>query len=171
MRKSLTVLLVVLCLSVFVGLVVAGTHDGTRWRDNEDGTVTDMTTGLVWLKDAKCTGNLAGIDNDNGYLSWNDAMVWSSAVKETDCGLSDGSVEGDWRLPTKSELMALTSDPEKVLSGTPRAFVGVQSSYYWSSATIPDHPGVAWHVHLHNGLVLTDGKSKPHYVWPVRGGQ
>ena len=32
------------------GITCKGTLVGTRWCDNGDATVTDMTTGLVWLK-------------------------------------------------------------------------------------------------------------------------
>lgn len=28
-----------------------------RFKDNQDGTVTDHLTGLVWLKDASCSGD------------------------------------------------------------------------------------------------------------------
>ena len=41
-----------------------GTLNGTRWCDNGDGTVTDLTTGLVWLKDATCVGQWSW------YESW-----------------------------------------------------------------------------------------------------
>ncbi len=33
-------------------LTCKGTIVGTRWCDQENGTVKDMTTGLIWLKNA-----------------------------------------------------------------------------------------------------------------------
>ena len=36
--------------------------DEGRWCDNEDGTVTDMTTGLVWLQNAGCMGSMSWFD-------------------------------------------------------------------------------------------------------------
>ena len=76
-----------------------------RWCDQGDGTVKDMTTGLVWLKKADWGGQ---------YPLWDDlydpdahhraAQLWDGSPYEGSAGLSDGSVEGDWRLPTKTEL-------------------------------------------------------------------
>ena len=86
--------------------------------------------------------------------------------------LTDGSEEGDWRLPTKTELYGLANGTEAVRSGRPQAFMGVQSYFYWSSATgtggITDF---AWLVCLVDGFVGIGNKSKTFYVWPVRGGQ
>ena len=39
-----------------------GTLNGTRWCDNGDGTVTDMTTCLVWLKYADWGGVKQWVD-------------------------------------------------------------------------------------------------------------
>jgi hypothetical protein len=90
----------------------------------------------------------------------------------TDANLSDGSVEGDWRLPTKSELHGLTHGTEAVLSGTPGAFTGVQLYYYWSSTTSAVNTNSAWIVDLYDGSVNGDTKNTHVYnVWPVRGGQ
>ncbi len=88
-----------------------GTLTGTRWCDQGGGTVKDMRTGLVWLKNANCTQELASVNKLSGRLTWDNAVIWSSALKNGDCGLSDGSVEGDWRLPTKTELQGIGTDP------------------------------------------------------------
>ncbi len=42
--------------------ICTGTLVGTRWCDNGEATVTDMTTGLVWLK----------------YADWEDPKPWRS---------------------------------------------------------------------------------------------
>ncbi|MDG4604832.1 MAG: DUF1566 domain-containing protein, partial [Candidatus Contendobacter sp.] len=104
-------------------------------------------------------------------LNWFDAVIWSSAVKNGDCGLSDGSVEGDWRLPTKTELQVLTTGTEQVRSGTPGPFTSIQPAYYWSSTTDAIGTSFARDVSLGNGSVAGGGKTMPNdYVWPVRGG-
>jgi hypothetical protein len=153
------------------GCTCSGTLDGTRWCDNGDGTVTDLTTCLVWLKNANCTDTLAGIDKSSGHLTWNDAVIWSSVVVSGTCGLSDGSVGGDWWLPTKSQLEVLANGTEPVLSSTPRAFTGVQSDYYWSSTTYAVNTSFAWLVFLYYGDVYNGPKTLTYHVWPVRGGQ
>jgi len=83
-----------------------------------------------------------------------------------------GGYMDDWRLPTLAELYGLTHGDEAVLSGTPRAFSGVQSSYYyWSSTTYADDTYLAWSVYLGDGSLGIDAKDEDDYVWPVRGGQ
>ena len=155
------------------------TSAGGRWCDNGDGTVTDLLGAtvdgkvkgrcLVWLKNANCSATLAGINNP-GYLNWLNAVIWSSAVTSGVCSLTDSSVEGDWRLPTRTELGVLTSGAEAVLAGQPRAFMGVQSDDYWSSTTYASSPSDAWYANLYGGYMDVNVKTNYNYVWPVRGG-
>jgi len=149
-----------------------GTRDdsaGTRWHDNGDGTVTDLTTGLVWLQNAYCVEALAGITGGN--LNWLDAVTWSGVMKNESCGLTDNSEEGDWRLPTKNELAGITQGDEAVSSDEMRVFTGVQTSYYWSSTSLSAKPPPIWVVLLHGGDVGNADKTLTFYVWPVRAGR
>ncbi len=157
---------------LYGGCTCAGTLNGTRWCDNGDGTVTDLSTCLVWLQNANCTDTLAGISKSAGSLIWDEAIIWGSVVSSGTCGLSDGSIEGDWHLPTESELASLTNGTEAVSSITPRAFAGVQSNYYWSSTTyynasFPDLE-IAWTVNMETYHQNINFKEQSHFVWPVR---
>lgn len=147
---------------------------GGRWCDNDDGTVTDMTTGLVWLKNASWgEGKLWREEGD--YLNNDDAHTRAGILKAGSAGanLSDDSVEGDWRLPTKTELYALANGTEPVRYDTPRVFTGVQAGDYWSSTTRADCLSHAYWVGFSDGYVDCGCASKDlyhNYVWPVRGG-
>jgi hypothetical protein len=146
-----------------------GILNGTRWCDQGDGTVKDMTTRLVWLKDASWGGQKPW--REEGDLTHNDdAHTRAGLLKAgaTGADLSDGSVEGDWRLPTKTELYNLAHGTEAVRSGSPQAFTGVQSSWYWSSTTSADYTSNAWLVHMYYGYVDYGFKSYLFDVWPVR---
>ncbi|HPR63221.1 MAG TPA: S8 family serine peptidase [Thermoanaerobaculia bacterium] len=68
-----------------------------RFTDNGDGTVTDELTGLIWLADCGCFSP----------SSWLDALISIAALANNQCGLSDGSQAGDWRLPNVLELESL----------------------------------------------------------------
>jgi hypothetical protein len=86
--------------------------------------------------------------------------------------LNDGSVEGDWRLPTKTELVGLVNGtPELRCTSGPcnlYGFSGIQSSFYWSSSTYAGSTNGAWGVYLDDGYVTLVYKSHDDYVWPVR---
>ena len=43
-------------------------------------------------------------------LNWAAALSMALTLKEGECGLSDGSAEGDWRLPNVRELDSLVHD-------------------------------------------------------------
>lgn len=147
-----------------------------------NGTVTDNLTGLVWLTNANCLETVGGIAKGSGSLTWANALTWSNNLASGQCGLSDGSVAGDWRLPNKRELLSLMTDSYQgpALSntdgtaqwteGTP--FSGVFGwGYYWSSTTLANSPSYAWRVYFYNGFLQYDPKTTSLYVWPVRGGQ
>ena len=104
-----------------------------------DGAVKDNLTGLFWLENASCFGG----------LSWADANIAAAQLSDGQCGLTDGSSPGDWRLPTIEEWTVIMDQatangcsapfvPDVVGTGCcgtgTCAFAGVQS-FYWSSST------------------------------------
>ncbi len=155
------------------------TWPSTRFTDNSNGTVTDHLTGLIWLKAA----NYKSTAGATGAATWTEALTFCNALKSGQCGLTDGSTEGQWRLPNYFELVslldlayftpALSNDAGigKWVSGAGSSFTGVQSAYYWSSTTYAASTGYAWFVLLLFGIVYYDVKTRTNYVWPVRGGQ
>ena len=144
----------------------------SRFTDNSNGTVTDNLTGLIWLKNANCAG---------AKKNWDTAIDYSAALFDGctdcfgtggDCGLSDSSTAGQWRLPNLRELQSLI-DYGQSSPALPAfsPFTGVQSDIYWSSTTRADDTGYAWFVYLSSGNVNYDDVTLTNYVWPVRGGQ
>ena len=147
-----------------------------RFTDMGDGTVRDNHSGLIWLKDANCS-ELAGTDS-SGRADWTTANdVAAAGLTNGTCGLTDGSIAGDWRLPTKEEWEAFVDqsyfDPALCnAAGTGQwaqgdAFTGVQSHDYWSSTEANDTVG-AWGVYMPGGNEYCGYKDENSYVWPVR---
>lgn len=151
-----------------------------RYVNCQNGTVTDTVTGLIWLQNANCFG-------EKNYADANNA---AAGLADGQCGLTDGSSAGDWRLPTKAEWEAtiaravalgckfggagsppsLTNDPgTDCLSAGPTSFAGVQY-FYGSSGTLEDFPSFAWFANLYNVFVGIASKDDGTLVWPVRGG-
>jgi uncharacterized protein (TIGR02145 family) len=151
-----------------------------RYVDNLDGTMTDCRSNLIWLTNAGCTGA--------GYLNWWEAMIWMQGLQDGICGLTDGSLPGDWRLPTRTEWMAM------IISATKQGFTNPAftnaagtaqwtnsqtydfqnlhiSDFYWSSTRASDTS--AWGADMYAGTVASASKTSStlNHVWPVRAGQ
>ena len=160
-------------------------NNTTRFVDCANGTVKDTVTGLFWLKDATC---LAG--------TWYNARIAAANLAHGQCGLTDGSRPGDWRLPTLScpsgtvcALADATGEFASIFAPTcPAPFIldaagtgcwtggdpfdGVLSQGYWSPVTVVFAPSFAWWADLTSGGVRDDaGKVGNLRAWPVRGGQ
>ena len=153
-----------------------------RFTDNEDGTVTDNLTGLIWLKDANCiatydaTSSGSEFDNDgtvgDGRVTWEHALDFVAGMNDgiyADCNAG----QTDWRLPNVKELQSLIDYGNcSPCLPTGHLFSGVVLDYYWSSTTNANNMYYAWYVFLNVGHVRNDHKVDYHaYVWPVRGGE
>lgn len=144
-----------------------------RFTDNNNGTVTDNLTSLIWLKDANCTDTFGSVSRTNGYLTWANALTWVNSLADgasNDCGLSDSSTAGQWRLPNITELESLISleDSAPALpTGYP--FSNLLSGNYWSATTYWVNTGFAWTASLSSGMVSYGAKTSSYYVLAVRG--
>lgn len=150
-----------------------------RYVDCGNGTVTDTVTGLIWLENANCFGS----------QDWASAINSAAQLEDGQCGLSDGSKPGDWRLPTRAEWDATIARAVALGCTTPSltniagkgchadgtgAFSGMQIDddvFYWSSSSLKGLPGSAWIAYLNVGNTIFDFMDVSNFVWPVRGGQ
>ena len=141
----------------------------TRFTDNQNGTVTDHVTGLIWLKNAGCFNP----------TNWDTALTDVNTLASGECGLSDGSTEGQWRLPNLNELESLidvsASNPALTV-GNP--FTNVSTGIYWTSTAIWAGnlaPVIwAWGIRLSDGSYVDDEISNvvatsQNAVWAVEG--
>jgi hypothetical protein len=161
--------------------MAVGNPDPPCWNNTNryvgcaNGTVHDTVTNLIWLKNANCFGPL-------DYTEANNA---AAGLEDGECGLTDGSSPGDWRLPTLEEWEAavargvvlgctypsLTNTPGTAcFSAGPPPFTNVQSGPYWSSVAVESSPTYAWIKRLDEGHSDYLGRTILSYVWPVRGG-
>lgn len=146
-----------------------------RFTDNLNGTVTDNLTRLVWLKNANClTGKKTRAEAINFAKILYDGLGLPFAM--LDCGLSDGSTAGQWRVPNRFELESLL-DLSRYSPALPQGhpFTNVQTDYYWTSSFFSwaADLGVGWGVHMSDGMVYPrdwENEVDKCYVWLVRDG-
>src|SRR5581483_3867513 len=119
-----------------------------RFTDNQDGTVTDHLTGLIWLKNASCiTPSI-----------WAAALTAANQLANGQCGLSDGSKAGQWRLPNVVEFESLidvaASNPA-IAPGSP--FTNVANLNYWTSTSYfggQEGSPLAWAIRMNDGRYI-----------------
>lgn len=165
------------------GAVQAGVP--LRYRDNEDGTITDLSTGLMWEK--KCAG-CSGLHDQNGRYHWSGngevETIWDWLAKVNAEG---GGFAGhtDWRIPNVKELFSIVDfgafGPAAAeafnATGCEKGCDTLSSSQcsctaaslYWTSTTFSDFPAHALVVHFGFGFVDDRVKTKWYQVRAVRG--
>jgi hypothetical protein len=158
----------------------AGTgHDGEiqagatlRYRDNGNGTITDLNTKLAWEKQS----DDGSIHDQNTLYTWDDAF----GVHVAELNAANFAGHNDWRVPNAKELQSIVNyenfnpavsaafnnncSGSTVLTGSCTAV-----SFYWSSTTVAFTPSLAWDVNF-NGVVAAIDKSFKSHVRAVRGG-
>ncbi|BAU57354.1 hypothetical protein HH1059_06660 [Halorhodospira halochloris] len=143
---------------------------GNRYRDNRDGTVTDIETGLMWMR---CS--LGQKWRDGACEQEAEIYTWHEARGEE--GYSFAGYD-DWRLPEIEELKEIVFCP----SGEPsyrglihrpdagffdretcegdddqpaideNAFPDTPSSNFWSSSPYADNSSRAWYIDFYHGF-------------------
>lgn len=152
--------------------------------DCGNGTVHDTATGLLWLRDANCLGIRVGAgcgSKSGGDRGWWEANAFVATLGSGQCGLSDSSQPGDWRLPTAEELEAILrpacASPPKVFGKAGGCYASPFEAWschlesrYWTSLSREESPTTAWGADLDTGGLIAPIKSDDGlYVWPVRG--
>ncbi|CAI2719097.1 Lcl C-terminal domain-containing protein [Nitrospina watsonii] len=91
--------------------------DDPRFRDNKNGTVTDLQHHLVWEQ-------RDSYQSQKKWLNWNDAQNYIKKFNETEFGGAS-----TWRLPTREELQSLYDENKSV-----------PWNYYWTKNEVHIDP-------------------------------
>ena len=160
MFRRFTLSLMTLLITLFFSSGAAWSFN--RFVDLNDGTMLDTTSSLRWLKDANCFG----------WQHWDTAISNAAGLAAPACGLSDGTVAGDWYLPSIEELRIFTDAGYRNDTLNDAGFSNVQvNAGYWSSSTYASNANNAWSVSMLTGYLGVGSKGYEAYVWPVRTGQ
>ena len=134
-----------------VRVAVTGTLPARRFTDNQDGTISDLYTGLQWQK----------IQSSN-TMSWEEALAYSKTI----------SLGGktDWRLPNVKEIQSLNDVTLSKPSFNRTYFPDVLSGNFRTSTTLIQSTEKAWDINVDYGIVSYNLKTLKENVLLVRGG-
>lgn len=122
--------------------------------DNNDGTITDKATGLMWSKQDSGAVNDDGtlrdeMDENFGYgRTWVDTLKWVEKMNEIEyLGYSD------WRLPNVKELQSIVQYEKTELPATDPNFFSLSrpDCFVWTSTTCGDFPEMADYIAFGRG--------------------
>jgi len=116
----------------------AGEANPRSYTDNNDGTVTDNVTQLMWQKTV----------NVNTYTFASAKTYCANTLSNQ--GLAH---HHDWRLPSRIELLSLVNydiaSPGPTIDST--AFPNTPAAFFWSSTSFAITPSAAWFVSFGSG--------------------
>jgi len=120
-------------------------------RDNGDGTVTDLVTGLLWQR------------ADGGEMTWEKAGEYCKS-------LSLGGYR-DWRLPFAHEAFSILNHNTSRPALDTSVFTRSEAEYWWAAETRADDPSRVWVTNAGGGIgphpkseTVSAGGDKPYHV-------
>ncbi len=116
----------------FVQYVRGNTNYGENdFVDNNDGTITDQATGLIWM--TTDSGAFGVGPNGDGTVNWEEALAWADSLVHAGYD--------DWRIPNAKELQSIV-DYTRAPLVTGTAAIDVDyfdvteiESFFWASTT------------------------------------
>lgn len=135
-----------------------------QFTDNNDGTVTDNKTNLMWKK---CTEGLTWNPATGGCDGiGSSAYTWQAALNRVSVVNSDSFAGNkDWRIPNIKELTSLVESQCYTPAINQAVFPNSQNGYFWSSST---NGNAAWTVDFGNGFDSLLSYSNSYQVRMVR---
>ena len=151
---------------------ITPTAPDSRYTNNNDETVTDNITGLMWKQcsEGQSTTSTAC---DAGVVT---TYSWQQSLQQAGVVNNSGGFAGfsDWRLPNRNEMASLVErecfTPAINLSFFPNTPSSTARSVYWTSTPYRNDAGFQWAVYFFDGSVERYIKGLAYAVRLVRGG-
>jgi len=139
----------------------------SRFILNNDATVTDTQTGLMWKQ---CLEGITGSSCDIGSAT---NLTWDAALQAPETLNSSGGFAGytDWRLPNIKELQSIVEtrcvDPAVNMD----IFLNDPGTAVWSGSPYAYISDYAWLVNFDTGYSFSNYRYSERSVRLVRSGQ
>jgi len=138
MKKAIITILIMAFFNLMCKPAVKMQH----FKDNGNGTITDVITGLMWESKPSIK-----------KMNWYEAMDYAKNFRLA--GYSD------WRLPTEPEYHKLIEHSDRTNKAVwlnVNGFRNVLPHRYWSSTTLGGYQDTAWYLDMSCGFILHDKK-------------
>ena len=128
---------------------------------NDDGTATDNTTGLMWMRCSLGqewngeTCNLKAVT-----FTWADGLRAAHGYKFAG--------HNDWRLPNKNELGSILEGRCYFPAINNSVFPATPTAYYWSSSPYAGLANAAWSIDFSFGTINASVKTGAFHIRLVR---
>jgi hypothetical protein len=140
--------------------------------DNQDGTVSDLKTGLMWKQ---CSEGLTSADltSPDCATGTEVTLSWDQALQQPQTLNVSGGFAGhtDWRLPNIKELLSILEEQCTYPPINTAFFPNTPRSIFWSSSPFANYAGYAWFVDFYNGFSGYSYRTGTRRIRLVRGGQ
>ena len=138
-----------------------------QFADNNDGTVTDLKTGLMWKK---CLEGFSGSSCENGSM---ETFTWQQALQQPEYINNGAGFAGynDWRIPNIRELRSIVEEQCYHPAININLFPNTPDTYSVWSGTVHSTWSKAWTVYFGFGDSYLELRSDSFAVRLVRGGQ
>ena len=159
-------LLSLLLTFLIIGVIYSAPDTSPRYKDNEDHTIIDYRTGLMWQKcnygqQTEAAGACGATNTE--IRNWTEALTYCEGLTL--------NADSDWRLPDVNELFSiydLTKTSGHAIDET--FFSPAEWNLYWTSTTRNNSPDEARIIDFEaNGNSYTRAKSSSAHVRCVRG--
>jgi hypothetical protein len=146
--------------------IPASTPD-SQFINNNDGTITDLKTGLMWKK---CLEGFSGSSCESGSMEF---FTWQQALQQPKVVNSGDGLAGyhDWRIPNIRELRSIVEEQCYHPAININRFPNTPDTYSaWSGTPYNFRDDRAWTVYFGFGDSYLELRSDSFAVRLVRGG-
>jgi len=136
----------------------------TQYVVHGDGTITDVTTGLMWMQ---CSEGLSEIECVNGEVT---LFSWDLALQvASDLNTSGGFANyTDWRLPNAAEMLSIVEEQCVIPAINESVFPATANAFYWTASPNANNAATSWFVDFNIGDSGNESRTSTNPVRLVR---
>lgn len=147
--------------------IVSSSDEDIKFTVNADGTVTDNSTKLQWMRCSvgqSWDGANSNCSGEATQYSWVDALKWVSMANQSQ-GFAG---HNDWRIPNINELRSIVEDCNSEPAINATLFPATPRFKFWSSSTYSALMSNAWLVDFDQGRDNFELKTNRNVIRLVR---